>query len=68
MSGASPTTADFKGLRAMAANVGQRFHRGVVLHTGHATVPMGHGLWAMPIDALWRLSVGARTVDQPRDL
>jgi uncharacterized protein len=56
----SPTAGDFKGLRAFAANVGQRFHRGVVLHTGHATVPMGDRLWAMPIDALWRLTVRAQ--------
>jgi hypothetical protein len=37
----------------VAANVGQRFVRGVVLHTGHSTVPMGNDLWAMPVEALW---------------
>lgn len=51
----SPRSNDFKGLRAFAANVGRRFLRGIVLHTGQASVPMGDGLWAMPIDALWRM-------------
>jgi uncharacterized protein len=51
---AAPGADDFKGLRAFAANVGGRFHRGVVLHTGQATVPMGDGMWAMPVEALWR--------------
>ncbi len=55
----SPTAGDFKGLRAFAANVGRRFHRGVVLHPGRAVVPMGDGLWAMPVDALWRLRAPA---------
>ena len=54
----APTAGDFKGLRAFAAGVGDRFHRGVVLHTGQSTVPMGNDLWAMPIEALWRLSTG----------
>ena len=58
---ASPTASDFKGLRAFAANVGARFHRGVVLHTGSATVPLGDGLWAMPVEALWRLGAMAGT-------
>lgn len=53
----SPTAGDFKGLRAFAANVGRRFHRGIILHTGQASVPMGDGLWAMPVEALWRLKV-----------
>ncbi len=50
----SPNAADFKGLRAFAANVGKRFHRGIVLHTGETAAPMGADLWALPIDALWR--------------
>jgi uncharacterized protein len=55
----SPAADDFRGLRAFAANVGHRFHRGVVLHTGTSTVPMGSGLWAMPVEALWRTGVPA---------
>lgn len=54
---ASPSTRDLKGLRSFAATLGGRFHRGVLLHTGQAAVPMGEGFWALPIDALW--SVGS---------
>lgn len=53
----SPTAGDFNGLRAFATQVGRRFYRGIVLYTGQATAPMGNGLWAMPVDALWRQRV-----------
>ena len=61
----SPGADDFKGLRAFAANVGARFHRGVVLHTGRSMVSMGSGFWAMPVEALWRL--GAPSTPIPPD-
>ena len=51
----SPSDRDFKGLRAFASTVGSRFHRGVVLHTGKTAAPMGDGMWALPVEALWRL-------------
>jgi len=51
----SPSGRDFKGLRAFAQTVGERFHRGILLHTGTSTAPMGEGLWALSVDALWRL-------------
>jgi predicted AAA+ superfamily ATPase len=51
----SPSERDFKGLRAFAATVGSRFHRGVLLHTGKTAAPMGEGMWALPVEALWRL-------------
>ncbi len=56
---ATPSQRDFKGLRALAASVGERFCRGVLLHGGTASVPMGEGMWALPIEALWRTKVGA---------
>jgi len=52
---ATPHPRDFKGLRSFAATTGARFHRGVVLHTGTTAAPMGERMWALPIDALWRL-------------
>lgn len=52
----SPSSRDLKGLRAFADTLGRRFHRGVLLHTGQAAVPMGEGFWALPIDALWRVT------------
>lgn len=51
----APSSRDFKGLRSFAARVGERFHRGIVLHTGTTAAPMGEGLWALPVDALWRM-------------
>jgi len=50
----SPSARDFKGLRSFADSVGDRFHRGFLLHTGTAAVRMGEGFWALPVDALWR--------------
>lgn len=50
---ASPSEHAFRGLRSFAATVGKRFHRGIVLHTGPSAAPMGEGMWALPIDALW---------------
>ena len=34
--------------------LGTAFVRGIVLHTGPMTFPLGERLWAMPIAALWR--------------
>lgn len=54
-------SADFNGLRTLAAAVGPRFHRGVVLYTGTEVVPFGDRLHAVPVDALWTWgTVGTR--------
>lgn len=45
--------ADFSGLRALAEDAGERFHRGVLLHGGREPVSFGRGLEAVPFDALW---------------
>lgn len=55
----SPSGRDFKALRSFAASVGERFHRGIVLHTGTTATPMGEGMWALPVDALWGMGSGA---------
>lgn len=47
---------DFSGLRAIDDALGRKFHRGVVLHTGRATVPFAGNLHAVPISALWARS------------
>lgn len=44
---------DFRGLRALAEQVGPRFHRGAVLYAGRETVPFGERLRAYPISGLW---------------
>jgi predicted AAA+ superfamily ATPase len=51
---AGPTSADFKGLRHLAQQVGRRFLRGVLLYTGSVSVTFGPGLHAVPVSALWR--------------
>lgn len=45
--------ADFKGLRALAEAVGERFACGVVLYAGRNIVPFGGNLYAVPVSALW---------------
>lgn len=61
-SAATITSADFKGLRALAQVAGSRFHRGIVLYTGKEVVPFGPRLHAVPIDALWRWGATPTTV------
>ena len=51
----SITSDDFKGLKALAVEAGQRFVRGVVLYCGNEMLPFGENLIAMPVSALWRL-------------
>jgi len=47
---------DFRGLRGLAEDLGDRFHRGVVLYTGMESIPFGKRLHALPVQALWRTS------------
>lgn len=45
---------DARHLAWLRDQLGDTFVRGVVLHTGTMTFPLGPRLWAMPIAALWR--------------
>jgi predicted AAA+ superfamily ATPase len=50
----SQLTADhFKGLRYLQSVLGNRFHRGLILYTGHETMLLEDNIWAVPISALW---------------
>lgn len=49
---ASPTAADFRGLRRLRSGTGKGFWAGVVLYDGETSVGFGDGLWAIPIWAL----------------
>jgi predicted AAA+ superfamily ATPase len=53
-SAATVTATDFKGLRALAEATGRHFRRGIVLYAGTEVVPFGAGLFALPVEALWR--------------
>ncbi|MBN2405173.1 MAG: ATP-binding protein [Coriobacteriia bacterium] len=46
-------SGDFAGLKALRQATGERFTRGVVLHTGTDVVPFSSDLWAVPMNALW---------------
>lgn len=48
------TDSDLRGLRALAAAAGRKFHRGLVLYTGARAVPFGKDLFAAPMSALWK--------------
>ena len=52
---ASVQGRDFDGLRRLADLAGASFIGGFVLYDGNATLPMGQGLWAVPLSTLWRL-------------
>jgi predicted AAA+ superfamily ATPase len=56
--GTTITVDDFKGLRALAADAGKRWVRGIILYSGSETLPFGDNLVAMPVSALWRLGKG----------
>jgi predicted AAA+ superfamily ATPase len=45
---------DFRGLMRLRKRLGQRLAAGVVLYAGAQTLPFGEGLWALPLNALWR--------------
>lgn len=53
-SGETVRTDDFASLRHLQQRVGDRFHLGVVLHTGTRSLPFGERLIAVPLDSLWR--------------
>jgi uncharacterized protein len=50
---ATLTSRDSRGLRSLAADLGDEFGAGVILHTGGETAQLAPKIWAMPISALW---------------
>ena len=44
---------DFKAMRMLAARMGARFSRGLLLHTGAHVLPHGDKLWSAPLSCLW---------------
>lgn len=51
--GAAPGPRDARHLAWMRDQLGDRFVRGIVLHTGPRPFELGDRLWALPIWALW---------------
>lgn len=52
-SGATVRASDFRGLRKLRDNLGDRFRAGVVLFDGERALPFGDRLYAVPIRELW---------------
>lgn len=50
---ATLTSRDSRGLRGLAASLGDDFIAGVVLHTGAESVRLSEKIWALPVSALW---------------
>jgi len=50
----SVSASDFRHLKALREALGDRFIRGVVLHTGSEGVPFSGDLLALPVSALWQ--------------
>ena len=46
-------TNDTKGLRAFAEAAGDRFVRGIIIHTGRAVTQLDNNIWAVPISSLF---------------
>ncbi len=51
--GAAPSARDARHLAWLREELGERFIRGIVLHTGPKPFELGDRLWALPICALW---------------
>lgn len=46
---------DIKGLKALKETAGKAFYKGVILYMGSKTLPLGEGLQAIPLNALWQI-------------
>jgi uncharacterized protein len=44
---------DIKGLTSLKETAGQAFLKGVILYMGHRVLPLGEGIRAIPMNALW---------------
>jgi predicted AAA+ superfamily ATPase len=57
--GATVRSEDLAGVRHLADRAGDRFVAGYVLYTGQQTLPFAEKIRALPMDALWRATIGA---------
>jgi uncharacterized protein len=46
---------DLRGLKKLASLAGSQFKMGVLLYDGAETMPLGGGMWAVPLSSLWGL-------------
>lgn len=50
---ASVGVSDLRGLKRLSSMAGRQFKLGVIFYDGIQTLPLGDGLWAVPISTLW---------------
>jgi uncharacterized protein len=55
---ASLVSKDSKGLRGLAASLGDDFGTGVILHAGTESAQLAERIWALPVSALWAPTPG----------
>jgi len=53
----SVKTSDLKGLKYLQETTGEKFQRGIILYTGKQIVPFSAKIHALPLNALWQLSL-----------
>jgi uncharacterized protein len=46
---------DFKGLQELQKLAGKKFHRGIVLYPGDATLPFGENMYTLPLTSLFSM-------------
>ncbi len=61
-SSSAPDRADARHLLWLREQLGKRFVRGVILHTGPATYEIGDGIVAAPISTLWARVIRPSTI------
>jgi predicted AAA+ superfamily ATPase len=54
---ATLTARDSRGLKGLAASLGDEFIAGVILHTGSESARLAEKVWALPVSALWAPSL-----------
>lgn len=52
-SAATVKESDLRGLKKLAGIAGKQFKMGVLLYDGTETMPLGDGIWAVPLSSLW---------------
>ncbi len=50
---ATVNAGDFRGLKKLSSVAGDLFKMGILLYDGTDTMPVGNGLWAVPLSTLW---------------
>jgi len=50
---ATVAPGDLRSLKKLAGLAGKHFRMGIVLYDGGETLPLGEGIWAVPLASLW---------------